>query len=178
MARTAQEINPKSAIRLKQLCKDADISQSKLAELSGLTSNTISKIITGKSPLTHNVALQIVSVFPMYRTEWLEGLDDEPTRTGSQFIRSALRTIKQKEVLHNAFLSFAMLCGCTIAPEKNDVIAVNCVLQGATTGYTITKGRKTITMTDDEMTIFEQEIFDFVELKIRHLLAQKGGKNG
>lgn len=178
MARTAQEINPKSAIRLKQLCNDADISQSKLAELSGLTQNTISKIITRRSPLTHNVALQIVSAFPMYRTEWLEGLDDEPTRTGNQLIRSAIKAVKKKEVLHNAFLSFAMLCGCTIAPEKNDVIAANYTLQGATTGYTITKGRKTIAMTDDEMTIFEQEILDFVELKIRHLLGQKGGENG
>lgn len=178
MARIAQTIDPQSAVRLKQLCNDAGISQSKLSELSGVTQNTISKIMTGKSPLTHNVALQIVDAFPMYRAEWLEGVDDEPTVTGNQFIRSAIKATQSNRVLHNAFLASAMLCGYTIAPQKGDVSASNYVLRDATLGYTVTKGRQTISVTDDEMIAFEHEILDFIDLKIRHLLMQKEKGNG
>lgn len=178
MARTAQEINPQSAVRLKQLCNDSGITQSRLAELSGLTQNTISKIMTGKSPLTHNVAMQIVNAFPMYRTEWLEGVDDEPTVSGGQFIRSAIRAAKNSEILHNAFLLLAMLCGCSVATKRGDVSASNCVLHDTILGYTVTKGRQTITISDGEMIAFEREILDFAEFKIRRLFVQTGEKNG
>ena len=176
MARTAQEINPKSADNLKRLCNDMGINQTKLAELTGLTTNTISKIVTGKSPLTHNVATIIVEAFPMYRTEWLEGLDDDPTVTGSTFIRSAVRANKRREALHNAFIPFAMLCGYSVAAVKSDIHATNCVIKDAITGYKLAKGRRTIHLTDDELVAFENEISDFVDLKLRHLFAQKEGK--
>ncbi len=177
MARTAQEINPKSADRLKQLCKDLDISQTKLAELSGLTTNTLSKIATGKSPMTHYVATSIVEIFPMYRAEWLEGIDDDPTVTGNTFIRSAIRAKKQSEILHSSFISMAALRGYSVAAVKSDVQAANAVISGTTIGYKISKGHRTVFLHDDEMVDFEHEISDFIELKIRHLLARKGDLN-
>ena len=176
MARTAQKINPKSADNLRRLCNDMGISQTKLAELTGLTANTISKIVTGKSPLTHNVATIIVEAFPMYRTEWLEGLDDYPTNTGNTLIRSAVNASRHREALHNAFVPFAMLCGYSVAAVKSDVHAANCVIKDAITGYKLSKGRRTIQLTDDELADFENEISDFVDLKLRHLFAQKGEK--
>lgn len=178
MARTAQEINHKSADRLKQLCRDLGISQTKLAEESGLTTNTLSKIATGKSPLTHYVATCIVEAYPMYRAEWLEGIDDEPTVTGNVFIRSAIRAKKQSELLHSSFISMAALCGYSVSAVKSDVQAANAVIIGATIGYKISKGQRTTFLSDDEMADFEHEISDFIELKIRHLLARKGGNNG
>ena len=178
MARTAQEINSKSADRLKQLCHDLDISQTKLAELSGLTTNTLSKIATGKSPLTHYVATCIVEAFPMYRTEWLEGLDDDPTLTGDVFIRSAIKAKKQSEILHSAFISIASLCGYSVATVRSDIQAANAVISNAPTGYNLSKGRRTVFLSDDEMVTFEHEISDLIELKLRHLFARNGGNNG
>ena len=175
MARTAQEINPKSSDRLKQLCHDMDISQTRLAELSGLTTNTLSKIATGKSPLTHYVASCIVDVFPMYRTEWLEGLDDDPIVTGGTIIRSAVKAVKRFRVLHNAFIPIATLCGYSVSAVKSDIQAANYIAKDAITGYRLSKGKQTIYLTDDEMSDFENEISEFVELKIRHLFRQKGG---
>ena len=174
MAKPAKEINPKSAKNLKQLCHDTGITQAKLSELSGITQNTISKIVTGKSPLTHNVAMQIVEVFPMYRAEWLEGIDDEPMVTGGQFLRSALKVSKQSRVLHDVFLSLAVLCGYVVTPVKSDVTAPNGVLHDAVTEYAIAKGRKTISVKEEELSRLEDEILDFAELKIRHFFAQKG----
>lgn len=178
MARTAQEVNPKSANRLKQLCSDLDISQTKLAEMSGLTTNTISKIATGKSPLTHYVATCIVEAYPMYRAEWLEGLDDEPTVTGNVFIRSAIRAKKQSEVLHNAFISMASLCGYTVGTIRSDVPSANATISNTIIGYNFSKGRQTIFLSEEDMVDFEHEISEYVELRIRQLFAKNGGKNG
>lgn len=78
MARKKQEINPKCRIRLKQLCDDLNISQKQLASASGVSENTLSKIATGKSPLTQATAAEIIKIVPSYRIEWLMGLDDQP----------------------------------------------------------------------------------------------------
>ena len=147
MARTAQEINSKSADRLKQLCHDLGISQTKLAELSGLTTNTLSKIATGKSPLTHYVA-------------------------------TCIKAKKQSEILHSAFISMASLCGYSVATVRSDVQAANAIISNTPTGYKLSKGRRTVFLSDDEMVTFEHEISDLIELKLRHLFARNGGNNG
>ena len=144
MARTAQEINSKSADRLKQLCHDLGISQTKLAELSGLTTNTLSKIATGKSPLTHYVATCIVEAFPMYRTEWLEGLDDEPIYSVNVFIRSAIKAKKQSEILHSAFISMASLCGYSVANVRKYVQDANAIIYNTPTRSTLSKGPRKV----------------------------------
>lgn len=78
MARKRQEINPKCRIRLKQLCDELNISQKQLHEAADVSENTLSKIATGKSPLTQATAANIIKVAPSYRIEWLLGLDDQP----------------------------------------------------------------------------------------------------
>jgi transcriptional regulator with XRE-family HTH domain len=78
MSRRAQEINPKCKIRLNQLCTELGITQKQLAVASMISENTLSKIATGKSPLSEKIAEDIIKVCPGYRVEWLRGLDDEP----------------------------------------------------------------------------------------------------
>ena len=79
--RVRQEINPKSVLRLKLLCGELHITQKQLSETSGISENTLSKIATGRGPLTRQVAEEIVKVCPSYRIEWLMGFDDEPHET-------------------------------------------------------------------------------------------------
>lgn len=78
MPRIKQEINPKSRKNLKQLCDELHITQKQLAEASGISENTLSKIATGRSPLTRQVAEEIIKVCHTYRIEWLLGFDDVP----------------------------------------------------------------------------------------------------
>lgn len=76
MPKIKQKINPKSAERLKQLYKERNITQMWLSEQTGISQNTLSRIVNGKAPLSHRVAADIVMLFPDIRTEWLMGEDD------------------------------------------------------------------------------------------------------
>lgn len=52
MARIKQEINSKSRERLKRICEDLHITQKQLSGATGISENTLSKIATGRGPLT------------------------------------------------------------------------------------------------------------------------------
>ena len=83
MARMKQEINPKSRKNLKHLCNELNITQKQLSEASGVSENTLSKIATGRGPLTRQIAEEIIKVCPSYRIEWLLGFDDKPHETST-----------------------------------------------------------------------------------------------
>lgn len=78
MAQSKQKIQPQSSIRLKQLCNELHITQKQLHDATGISENTLSKIATGKGPLTRQVAEEIIKACPTYRIEWLLGFDDSP----------------------------------------------------------------------------------------------------
>lgn len=78
MARIKQEINPKSSKNLKYLCSELHITQKQLSAATGISENTLSKIATGRGPLTRQIAGEIIKAFPSYRIEWLLGFDDSP----------------------------------------------------------------------------------------------------
>ena len=79
MAKIKQEVNPKSANRLKQLYAEQNITQTWLSEKTGISQNTLSRIANGKAPLSHRIASYIVELFPDIRAEWLMGDDDFQT---------------------------------------------------------------------------------------------------
>lgn len=81
MARMKQEINPKSRRNLKRLCDELDITQKQLSEATGVSENTLSKIATGRGPLTRQIAEEIIKACPTYRIEWLLGFDENPHET-------------------------------------------------------------------------------------------------
>lgn len=76
MAKIKQEINPKCAERLKELCKRFNTTQTAISEKAYISQNTLSKIAQGKAPMTYTVASAIASVFPSVSVEWLMGTDD------------------------------------------------------------------------------------------------------
>ena len=81
MAKKAAEINPKSAVRLKELLDAEQITAKELARRADVTPNTISKIMQGKTPLSYTVAQGIEQAFPGVRAAYLMGLDDLKTTT-------------------------------------------------------------------------------------------------
>lgn len=78
MAKKKQIPNPKSKANLKRICDELNITQKQLSEASGVSENTISKIATGRGPLTRQIAEEIIKACPSYRIEWLLGIDDRP----------------------------------------------------------------------------------------------------
>lgn len=83
MSKRKQSINRKSQERLKILCNELHITQKQLSEMSCVSENTLSKIATGKGPLTRQVAELIVEACPVYRVEWLLGFDDAPHKANA-----------------------------------------------------------------------------------------------
>ena len=76
MAKTKQEINPKSAERLKQLYIEHDVTQFWLSKETGISQNTLSRIANGKTALSHKVACDIAKVLPDVSPYWLMGESD------------------------------------------------------------------------------------------------------
>lgn len=81
MARRKQEITLEAGKRLRQLCRELGVSQKQLAEAAMVSENTLSKIATGRGPLTRPVAEAIIAACPSYRIEWLMGDDDHAHNT-------------------------------------------------------------------------------------------------
>lgn len=72
------EIKPEHAVRLKRLLDEQNINQKELSRrlkerYSPLSQQLLSRIMTGKAPLTKERANDIVALFPFYRAEWLLG---------------------------------------------------------------------------------------------------------
>lgn len=76
MAKTKQEINPKSAERLKRVYIEHDITQFWLSRETGISQNTLSRIANGKMALSHKVACDIAKVLPDVSPYWLMGESD------------------------------------------------------------------------------------------------------
>ena len=65
-----------------------------------------------------------------------------------------------------------------MATVRADIRAANAIISNAPTGYKLSKERRTVFLSDDEMVTFEHEISDLIERKLRHLFARNGGNNG
>ncbi len=79
MARKRGEINPNSAINLKMLCVKYGITQARLSELTGVSQNTVSGIVTGKVAMSYPVAQEIAKQFSGVLIEWLMGSGEDMT---------------------------------------------------------------------------------------------------
>lgn len=98
------DIKPNRAERLKTLLNREGISQKELGSRIGVSEVTISKIMTGRQPLTDQRISDIISSFPVYRRAWLAGEDEYMTEEERRY--SLSRSEEEKaERLRNAFLS-------------------------------------------------------------------------
>ena len=74
--------------------------------------------------------------------------------------------------------SFAKLCDYQIdSPVFKDHCSVEEALKPIREGYTIRKDDRTVQLSLEEMNDFENEVCDFVELKLKHLFKQKGERD-
>lgn len=87
---------------------------------------------------------------------------------------------QEGNLLYSGLCAFAMLTDYEITPPNfSNASSLQSYFDEMNSGYKITKSNQTVTLSLEEMNRFENEICDFVELKLIHLFKQKAGvKNG
>lgn len=181
MARPKVEINPIRGLRLKQICEEQKITQKQLSNIIHITQQSISSMVNGTATVTVETADLVTRAFPEYRKEWLLGLDDYKTEADLQRARAEQFTqaIDEMEyegsLLYTGLCAFARLNGIEITPpQTKGTGSLENYFRAVKKGYTISKGEQAVSLSVEEMNRFENEVCDFVELKLKHLFKQKG----
>ena len=179
MGRKRTEIKPLQGERLKQLLQEQKITAIELSRMladnySALSQQTISSIINGKAALTTERARDIISLFPLYRVEWLLGecdgafkFDNSDKKYSCQMLDAGLDCLSRS-------------LGYTIEPatprpdfsaDESDKMVEYMQYQAAKydAGYNITKGGKTVNISVAEL----RELKRDVSLYIDFLLSKK-----
>ncbi len=177
MAHPRSNINPLWGERLKTLCDNEKITQKELSKRIFLSQQTISKIINGKASLTMQTAREIIKNYPQYRIEWLMG-DSKYKNPAQQMLNVVSEMNSEGELLLHGLLSFAEMTGYTIACNNPISDTIEDFFQNMKEMWTISCGNESVTLSIAEMNRFENEVCDFVGLKLKHLIAEKGADNG
>ncbi|MBQ8953211.1 MAG: helix-turn-helix transcriptional regulator [Clostridia bacterium] len=82
MARKREIINPDMGKRVKIICNENGITQTKLAEAIHLSEKTVSSMVNGHSRVTEATARSIADLFPQkrYCVEWIMGISNAKTQ--------------------------------------------------------------------------------------------------
>lgn len=174
MARTKQEVNPKSADRLKQLYQDHNITQEWLSKKTGISQNTLSRIANKKTALSHVVATEIVKALPDERVEWLMGSDDYRTESEKTFSLFSDWNNEWKRRL-GAVRILAYLSGYEIdlLSEDKSKNSIETVLQSIKEGYKICKdGQVLATCSLERFNLLALDCQELVEQRIKSYVRE------
>ena len=170
MSRKKTEIDPVRAERVKILIDREGITQTEFAERIFQTQQNVSRIINLKTALTEETARDIVSAFPGYRIEWLLGYDDSMTVI-EQYMNTVRTVNEEATLLHHGFMSFAQLSGFKIdvAPiAGNETLEET--IQNIKKHCTISRDGKSVTFSLSELNSFENELCDYIEFRLLHMM--------
>lgn len=174
MSKPRQEINPVSGERLKQFCKKYGITQLKLSAVIDVTPNTLSKICTGKAPLTYRVANEIVKHYPQVRREWLMGIDDFETETKKSLAEFSCWKNEWERRL-DAVQILAYLAGYEINLfEQNEgPYQIEKAIENIKEGYKIIKDGKVLaTCTLERFNLLALDCQELVEQRIKSYVRE------
>lgn len=180
MPRPKAEINVKRCERLKQVIKEQGIKQTRLSEETGISQQAISAMVQGKANVTETTAEIMAEKFPQYSVEWLLGFTDYKNNA-EKFGITASQIQHEGHLLLKGLLSFAQLANYQIKPcspvSTHGKIAVEDVLKAVREGYIISHNHASIQLSLEEMNTFENEVFDFIELQLKHVFKRKGASD-
>ena len=177
MGRKTVEINPICGKRVKQICEEQNITQKMLAKKIFLSEKTVSHMINGTSSVTRQTADAIHDLYPEYMTSWILGLSD--IKNNSELFTSILTQAQEEaKLLDDGLFSFVKLIGYEVKPtdpaqDKNDIPSV---INAIKAGYTFTKDGESVQMSLTELNDFENEIADYIELRLRHIMKKQNTK--
>lgn len=178
MPRKRIEPNPLSGQRVKKLLKENTIdgmraTQERLAEKLDISTVYLSDIVRGSKRLTPELAIKIAKLFPPTRIEWLLGEDDFQTEA-MRFMDEMAVIRHEGNLLYTGLCAFAELTDYKIMPLAMNAGSFEEFFDAVKAAYRITNGTQSVTLSLEEMNQFENEVCDFVELKLKHLFKQKG----
>ena len=156
--------------------------QQELANRMEISPIVLNAKLNGKRTLTESDARKIADFFPGVLVEYILGFVDYKT-DGEKFSATISQVKDEGNLLFTGLSAFAQLTDYQIgltsparSPNENSAPIENW-LKMVRDGYTIHHGDKSVQLTLEEMNQFENEVCDFVELKLKHLFRQKGDKN-
>ncbi len=172
MKKSKVEINAKRAERFRKILSDSGMNQRDFAEQADISQQLISKIINQKTGLTEGTAQRVVSAFPEknYRIEWLMGYDDHQTYADLS-VNQLSAAQEESSIMTAALFSLARLNGFQIsANTPTGIIDVEEYIRSLKSGTVFAKDGKTVTFSLEELNEFENEICDYVEFRLSHMM--------
>lgn len=170
MSRKKTEINPERAERVKKIIEWEKISQTDFADRIHQSQQNVSRIVNLKNALTEETAQEIIKVFPRYRIEWLLGYDDYPT-FADQLNGFVNKTNHEGNLLFTGFASFAQLNGYKV--EISPIVgnkSLDVIFHNMKEFCTISRDGKSITLSLAELNSFENELREYVELRLKYMM--------
>lgn len=181
MARPKREVNVERCKRLKQILDETHTTQKSLFEKTGISQQAISAMVQKRANVTETTAKLVTDLFPQYSFEWLMGFTD--FKNNSEKLRTVISEMQDEGyLLLRGLTAFAKLCDYQIelaspAHKPNEESApIEKWVKMVRDGYIIRKDDKAVQLSFEEMNVFENEVCDFVELKLKHLFRQKGDR--
>ncbi|MBQ6519717.1 MAG: helix-turn-helix transcriptional regulator [Anaerolineaceae bacterium] len=171
MSRKKTEMNPVRSDRVKKIIEIEKLTQKEFGKRIGYTQQNISRIVQKKQPLTEEAARLIVETFPKYRIEWLLGYDDHMT-TADAFLNAIQEINEEGRLLHQGFFSLAKLSNfqIDITPLSGESGTIADTFRNMKKYCTIARDGKTVTLTLSELNDFENELCEYVELRLSHMM--------
>lgn len=166
-----QKIKQIQGERLKKWIDHIGITQKTLSELINVTPQRVNQIIKGVRKMSdENVRLISERTHDNYgqkvRGAWLLALDDYMTE--ADMLSETLQEKKEEAtLLQQGVFSFAKLSGFMIS--INPIGNVETIQKDMTDYCTFSRDNKSVTLSVDELNAFENEICDYIELRLRYM---------
>ncbi len=179
MARPKGVIHVERCKRLKQIIDETNVNQKWLSGKTNISQQAISEMVNEHANVTETTAGLITDLFPQYSFSWLMGYTDY--KNDSEKFNAVISDMQdESNLLLHGLIAFAKLCAYHIeifspAHEPDEKSAsIEKWVKMVKDGYIIRKDNKTVQLSLKEMNAFENEVCDFVELKLKHLFREKG----
>lgn len=172
---------------LKAIMKNEGLSGNKFAKKlktktgEPLKPSNLSNYLTGKKEIFDTLASQIMDAFPdsHYRRAYILGLDEYMTESDAakaswSKIFNGLDSIRQESfVKEHALFSLASIAGFDI--KQNEPVAIegqseNFVRKIHSTGVTISRDGKKISLCLKELDLLENKLRDYLEFELLHMI--------
>ena len=186
MGRPKGNVNPIHKKRLEEFLKEVTnvtgqrITQTGINKLTGISQQTISKIMNGHANLTETTAQVIVDAFPEvdWRYQYLLGYDDYKTEK-ELTLAPLFQAHRDSNLLSIGFYAYAKLCDISISDrwdEVREIPKTGSTTFGEALGnlYTLSYNGKKVTLGLEEMSQLENEIYRFVKFRLMELFDGEG----
>lgn len=179
MPKEKRLIDKQRGLRLKEEIQASKMSIADFAGKIHVSEGHLRNVLCGGKNLTDEMAKDAASILGV-RPAYLMNYDDFRTEDHPvvQFQNTIKEINNEGTLLLRGLLAFAELTDYTIHYNEPRSTSVQDILQNMKEMWTISDGKEALTLSAAEMNLLENEVYDFVEQKLKNLFAEKGENNG